>query len=344
MNFEHGGDIYGNEILYDFSANINPLGMPENVKKTLKNSIDECDIYPDPYCRKLTEKIAAYENFYTENIVCGNGAADLIYRIVQAFKPKTSLICVPAFSEYKKALSEFGSEIAVYNLSENNEFILDSGIYEMLTENVDMLILCSPNNPTGKIIDTQILKKICDKCLENNIIFLCDECFMDFVKDGKNRSVRNFINKNIIVLKAFTKIYAMAGLRLGYALFGSLENAEKVRKTDQFWNVSTPAQVAGIAALDEKNYIKKTIEIIENERFFLCNELSKLNFEVYNSEANFILFKSNLPLDVLLLKRKILIRNCANFEGLNENFFRIAVRSHNENTVLVNTLRSVKNG
>lgn len=344
MNSEHGGDIYSTDILYDFSANINPLGMPISVKNALRNSIDEWDKYPDPYCRKLTEKIGSHENFPTENIVCGNGAADLVYRIVQTFKPKKSVICAPSFSEYKKALSEFGSEIIVHNLSEKNNFIFDSGILETLTERVDILILCSPNNPTGNIIDTEILEIICEKCLEKNIIFLCDECFMDFLKDGKNKSVRNFINKNIIILKAFTKIYAMAGLRLGYALFGSSECAEKVCKTGQFWSVSVPAQIAGIAALDEENYIQKAIKIIENERDFLLNELLKLNFKVYNSEANFILFRSNLPLDVLLLKYKILIRSCTNFDGLGENFFRIAVCSHNENIALIEALRMVVDG
>lgn len=344
MNFEHGGDIYNNDILYDFSANLNPLGMPKGVTNVLKNSVDKWDKYPDPYCRKLTEKIGLHENFFAKNIVCGNGAADLIYRIIQAFKPPKSVICAPSFSEYEKALNEFGSKITVYRLLEKNNFILDSGIIELLTENIDMLILCSPNNPTGKTIDTEILKNICEKCLEKNIIFLCDECFMSFVKDGKNKSVRNFINKNIIILKAFTKVYAMAGLRLGYALFGNTEYAEKVRKTGQFWSVSTPAQIAGIAALDEKNYIQKTIEFIENERDFLLNELSKLNFKLYNAEANFILFKSNLPLDELLLKHKILIRSCANFDGLGESFFRIAVRSHEENIALIEALRRIVNG
>ena len=344
MNFEHGGDVYSNEILYDFSANLNPLGMPESVANALKSSVDEWGKYPDHYCRKMTEKIAEHENFSAEKIVCGNGAADLIYRIIQTFKPQKSVICAPSFSEYKKALTEFGSKINIYYLSENSDFILDGKILEMLTESVDMLILCSPNNPTGITIDGKILEMICKKCLEKNIIFLCDECFMDFVKNGEDLSVKNFMNKNIIILKAFTKIYAMAGLRLGYALFGSSENAEKVCKAGQFWSVSTPAQIAGIVALGEKNYIQKTIEIIEKERDFLCNELSKLNFKVYRPEANFILFKCNLPLDEFLLKHKILIRNCANFDGLGENFFRIAVRSHDENIALIEALRRVANG
>ncbi|MCM1024240.1 MAG: aminotransferase class I/II-fold pyridoxal phosphate-dependent enzyme [Prevotella sp.] len=344
MNFLHGGNVYRNEILYDFSANINPLGMPEKVKNILKNSIDDWEKYPDPHCGKLINKIAEHENFPEKNIVCGNGAADLIYKTVQALAPNKSLICVPSFSEYEKALREFGSEVIMNFLSEENDFILDKNLPENLDDSIDMLILCSPNNPTGRTIDAEILEMICKKCLEKNIIFLCDECFLDFIKYGGSKSVKKFINKNIIVLKAFTKIYAMAGLRLGYALFGSSELAEKVRRTGQFWSVSSPAQIAGIAAVNEKNYIQKTFEIIETERNYLASELKKLNYKVYPSETNFILFKSNLPIDEFLLKNKILIRNCQNFIGLGKNYFRIAVRSHEENTALIEALRRVKNG
>ncbi|MDE6709029.1 MAG: aminotransferase class I/II-fold pyridoxal phosphate-dependent enzyme, partial [Oscillospiraceae bacterium] len=149
MNFEHGGDVYSNEILYDFSANLNPLDMPKSVANALKSSVDEWKKYPDPYCRNLIKKIAEHENFPAKNIVCGNGAADLIYRIIQTFKTQKSVICAPSFSEYKKALTALGSKINIYYLSENSNFILDIGILEMLTESVDMLMLCSPNNPTG---------------------------------------------------------------------------------------------------------------------------------------------------------------------------------------------------
>ena len=246
--------------------------------------------------------------------------------------------------EYEKALKEFGSKIITYNLREENNFILDKKILDLLDKNVDMLILASPNNPTGKIISPEILEIICKKCSENNIIFLCDECFMDFLKGGEKFTAKNFLNGNVIILKAFTKIYSMAGLRLGYAIFGYSEKADLVRKTGQFWSVSAPAQIAGIAALDENNYIKNTLKIIENERNFLQNELLKLNIKIFHSDANFILFKCNLPLDDLLLKEKILIRNCGNFKGLNDKFFRIAVRSHNENTVLISALRRILNG
>lgn len=341
---EHGGNIYRNDVFYDFSANIDPLGLPENVKNALVNSIDMWDKYPDPYCTELTEKLSAKIGVVPENIVCGNGAADLIYRIIYTFKPKNAVICMPSFSEYEKALNEVGSKIITYNLREENDFIIEEKILNVLDNNVDMLILASPNNPTGKIISPQILEKICRKCSENNIIFLCDECFMDFVKCGKKLTAKNFMNGNVIILKAFTKIYSMAGLRLGYAIFGYAEKADLVRKAGQFWNVSTPAQIAGIAALDEDYYVKSALEIIEKERNFLQNELLKLNIKFFPSDANFILFKCNFPLDDMLLKEKILIRNCRNFKGLNDNFFRIAVRSHDENAAFISVLRRILNG
>lgn len=339
---KHGGDTFGREIRYDFSANLNPLGMPQSVKKALENSIPDWEKYPDPYCRKLVKKLSEHENFSPENIVCGNGAADLIFRIVRAVKPQKAVICAPSFGEYTKALEQCGCEISAYRLAEENGFALDVGITEILDKSVDMLILCTPNNPTGQTVDGELLRDICKKCNENNTIFLCDECFIDFTENAAD--AKCFMNKNVVILKAFTKIYAMAGLRLGYALFGDDMLAGKVRETGQFWSVSSPAQAAGETALDEKNYAAKTAEFIKNEREYLSENLLQFGFKVYPSEANFILFYTDLPLDEMLLRKNILIRNCENFNGLSQGFFRIAVRTHEENTALVSAIERCLNG
>lgn len=342
MKSEHGGDIFEREIVYDFSANLNPLGMPERVKNALQKSISEWEKYPDPFCRSLVKKLSECENFPPENIVCGNGAADLIFRIVQTAKPQKAVVCAPSFSEYSKALTQNGSEISAYFLSEKNGFALDENILEMLDESVQMLILCTPNNPTGRTIDGELLRRICEKCEANDIVFLCDECFTDFTENAAH--AEQFLNPNVVVLKAFTKIYAMAGLRLGYALFGDEKLAESVRRNGQFWSVSAPAQTAGAAALDEKFYLEKTLELIKNERDFLTEKLRNFGFKVYPSEANFILFYTELPLDEMLLKKKILIRNCANFDGLEQGYFRTAVRTHEENSALVSAIERCLNG
>lgn len=339
---EHGGDIFEREIVYDFSANINPLGMPESVKNALQKSISEWEKYPDPFCRSLVKKLSERENFPPENIVCGNGAADLIFRIVQTVKPKKSVVCTPSFSEYSKALIQNECEILHHFLSEKSGFALDEKILEMLDESVQMLILSTPNNPTGRTIDGELLRRICEKCEANDIVFLCDECFIGFTENAAH--AEQFMNPNVVVLKAFTKIYAMAGLRLGYALFGDAELAEKVRRNGQFWSVSAPAQTAGEAALDEKYYLEKTLELEKAEREFLTENLRNFGFKVYPSEANFILFYTKLPLDEMLLSEKILIRNCANFDGLEQGYFRIAVRSHEENFALVSAIERCLNG
>lgn len=342
MKNEHGGDIFEREIVYDFSANLNPLGMPESMKNALQKSISEWEKYPDPFCRSLVKKLSERENFPPENIVCGNGAADVIFRIVQTVKPKKAVVCAPSFSEYSKALIQNECEILHYFLSEKSGFALDEKILEMLDESVQMLILCTPNNPTGRTIDSELLRRICEKCEANDIVFLCDECFIDFTENAAH--AEQFMNPNVVVLKAFTKIYAMAGLRLGYALFGDAELAEKVRRNGQFWSVSAPAQTAGEAALDEKNYLEKTLELEKKEREFLTGKLQNFGFKVYPSEANFILFYTKIALDEMLLSEKILIRNCANFDGLEQGYFRIAVRSHEENSALVSAIERCLNG
>ncbi len=332
MVSEHGGDIYGRDIKLDFSANLNPLGMPESVKKAASAAVASSDKYPDPYCRELTKKLSDHENISAENIVCGNGADDLIYRIVHALKPRTAIIAKPTFSEYAKALGEVGCVVTELDTDD---------IPVGLNDGTDMLILCNPNNPTGRLIESDTLKMICEKCFENNILFLCDECFIDLSESNENRTVKRFMNDNLIVLKAFTKMYAMAGLRLGYSLFRSAELAKKVRKSGQFWSVSSVAQAAGIAALDEHEYVKRAQKIISEEREYLSGELGKFGFKVFPSDANFILFRCELPLDELLLSEGILIRNCANYSGLGEEYFRIAVRLHADNETLIKAIEKV---
>ena len=344
MISEHGGNSLGLDILYDFSANLNPLGMPERVKNALKNSVGEWEKYPDHSCEKLIGKISEALSFEADRIVCGNGAADIIYRIVRSVKPQKCVITAPAFSEYEKALREIGCEIEYISLSEKNDFRLEASCLELLESGADMLILCSPNNPTGQIIQTELLKKICEKCYNNNIVFLCDECFLELTENGDAFSAVNFLNGKTVVLKAFTKTYAMAGLRLGYALFGDQSLAKAVRENGQFWSVSAPAQIAGIAALDEKKYLSESRKIIKAEREFLSKSLSDFGIRVFDSAANFLLLRSDIPLYDALLREKILIRSCANFRGLDERYFRVAVRTHEENLALIAAVGRIIHG
>lgn len=341
-NFSHGGDIYSRNVDHDFSANVNPLGMPKNVKLILSLKTDDFENYPDPYCSALTKKIAAHEGTAEGRIVCGNGAADIIYRIAQAFRPKKALIAVPTFSEYEKALLSVGCEIRFHYLGEENEFEVGEDILGSIDGN-EMMFLCDPNNPTGKTVAPDIMEKIVQKCSESGCVLILDRCFMDFAAEKTKYSLKT--DENVIVIKAFTKIYAMAGLRLGYAVCPDEKTAEKLRNTGQCWSVSVPAQIAGEAALAEREYVAETVRLIAAEREFLGEKLRNFGFKVFEAKANFILFRCSLPLDDLLMKKGIAIRRCDNFRGLETGYFRIAVRTHEENLILVNAIEEVvKNG
>lgn len=348
---EHGG-ICGLETradVLDFSANLNPLGMPENVREALERSAGDWERYPDPDCTELTERLSERLGVPEKNIVCGSGAADLIYRIIGAVRPKKALIAEPCFSEYKKALEEYGADVCEYPLFEDSGFAVGDDLTGAVTERLeeaDMLILASPNNPTGRVIPRELLREICGECEKRGVIFLCDECFLEFTEIS-SVSVREFLGPYVIALSAFTKTYALAGLRLGYAVFGDERLAEKVKHRGQYWSVSAPAQTAGIAALDpiNKDYLERSRRLISEQRKFLTEKLSRLGIKVFPSDANFLLLKTGLPLYDMLCGQGIIIRRCANFEVLNGDFYRIAVRTERENKTLISAfLRGVGNG
>ncbi len=330
----HGGDIYSHEVELDFSANINPLGMPASVRTALVSHIGEFEVYPDADCRKLRRALAERDGVNPENIVCGNGASDLIYRLAGVLSPKRALVTAPAFSEYEKALTEAGAKVERYNLSEGNGFRIDMGITERIPAG-GAVFLASPNNPDGGLIASDVLAAVIDRCRELGTALVLDECFADFAPPRSKRP------RPPLSLRAFTKIYAMAGLRLGYLICEDAELAEKLASFGPCWSVSAPAQAAGLAAAGEKDYIDGTRRLIERERSFLYSSLSALGLRVFPSEANFLLFKGPTGLDGALLKRRIALRCCTDYHGLGPEFYRAAVRTRAENRQLVHAIDEI---
>lgn len=348
VKYIHGGDIYkyDNKIL-DFSANINPLGMPDTAKNAIINGIDKYEAYPDYSSRQLRNALSIFYNFDSDRIVCGNGAADLIFRICLALRPKKVLIPSPTFSEYEEAAKISGGVVHNHILRESENFDVTLKIIESIDKDTDMVFLCSPNNPTGRAIDLRIIEAILIKLQENKGILVLDQCFVHFLLDEDEYFAINLLKKydNLIILGAFTKIFAMAGLRLGYALFGSKDIAAKIENTLQPWAVSTVASEAGCAALS-RDFINKTKQYVKEQRDFLTNSLSDIGIRVFESQANYILIKSDqniLDGDLAdeALKHGVLIRKCSNFRGLSSSFFRIAVRTEEENKIFVEVLESV---
>lgn len=335
----HGGNIYLSSQMIDFSANINPLGMPDAVRKAVMESAQNCVHYPDPCCTDLTRALAEFEQFPTERIVCGNGAADLIYRIAHAFHPRHALLLAPSFSEYAFAMREVGCSVAEYTLNPEQDYQLDDGILSAITVETDIVFLCTPNNPTGQRIPPDLLKKVAEKCRESGAFLVSDECFLRFSENAARYSLRLFLHEHGIILNAFTKLYAMPGLRLGYALCGSDAVAGKLRETGQYWSVSVPAQAAGIAALQVSDWIPRTVQYVTAECAFLSGELRNSGVFVYDSVANFLLIQASSDFAERMKQRGILIRKCEDFHGLTDAHFRIAVRTHDENLALISAIR-----
>lgn len=353
MHLIHGGDVFSlaeklgcdDKKIIDFSVNINPLGLAPSVRTALAQNLDLAVQYPDPLCRKLTEAISDYYGLLKESILCGNGAADLIFRLVYVCKPKRALILAPTFAEYALAMEQVGCEVVAYNLKENNNFNIQEDFLEILTPDLDMVWLCNPNNPTGQLTSKTFLLKVLEKCETFSIKLIVDECFMDFVEAPEKYSLLAELGnyKCLVILKAFTKFYAMAGLRLGYGCFSDLELKKAVQQAAQPWSVSGIAQLAGVVALNDDEYAKETKALIRREYDYIQEHLTRLGFYCYPSAADYILFKSPIKgLKEMLMEKGILIRHCGNYTGLTDLHYRIGIKSHEQNQLLIEALEQLK--
>lgn len=318
----------------DFSSNINPLGIHKSVKDSIVKSIDDCFFYPDPYCRELTELMSQKLNIKKEFILFGNGASDLNFKLIYAIKPKNALLIAPTFSEYENALSCVDCNINYYNLNEYENFTIDNDILDYITNDLDIMFLCNPNNPTGVATNNTLIHDILKKCKKENVLLVIDECFIEFLIDEENFSSLKFLNKysNLIIFRAFTKIYAIPGLRLGYVLSSNECLLKKINGFGQPWSVSTLANASGIACIKlDKSYINYTKTIIAHNNNYFTDALKSLQFKVFKSQSNFILFKSDIVnLKGKLEKNGILIRSCVNYNNLNNLFYRVAVKKKEE--------------
>ena len=276
-----------------------------------------------------------------EEIFCGNGAAELFFAAVQTVWPQKALVIAPSFSEYEEALRSVGAEVEYYYLCEEDNFQIREDYVDKLSEEIDMIFLCNPNNPTGQTIDRDMLIKILDRCKKQNIVVILDECFLEFLDEPNRYEMTNLRGEypNLLIIKAFTKIFSMPGLRLGYAISSNQDILEEMSWKLQQWNVSVPAQMAGVAALEKpKEYIRQTREYVSGQREYMRNIMKMMGYVVFASKANYLFFKGRPGLEKEALEAGFLIRDCQNYEGLSEGFYRIAVRTKEENERLITWL------
>lgn len=354
----HGGNIYGNEIEYDFSVNLNPLGPPDAVREALAAALNHVEEYPDPEYRELRRALANYRQLAEEQLVLGNGASELIPGIIRALAPKTCMVTAPCYSGYETALKAAAPSCRIHRifLREEDDFTLPENIcQEIARVKPNLLILTNPNNPNGKRISANRLRTIADACRTAGTVLLMDECFLALSGGDEDSLIHRIGEEGLpptVVLRAFTKTFAIPGVRLGYAVCsGSL--AARIQRELPEWNLSVFAQYAGLAALEAaasetvtpgtSGYLAASVEMIAQEREYLTAELKKLGFRVFPSDANYILFQSrDRELHQKLLDKGILIRDCRDYHGLTAGFYRTAVRTHRENTALLRCLRNIK--
>ena len=346
----HGGDWagfaarYGAETpLLDCSANVSPLGLPAGVAAALSGCVTRCSRYPDPLCRALSGAIGEAEGVPAGWVLCGNGAADLIWRAALALKPARALVTAPTFAEYQAALEAAGCRVEAFRLEEKKDFVLDESFLDALEPGVGMVFLCEPNNPTGRTSPRPLLERILARCRAIGTVLVVDECFGDFLEDPAAHTLKGCLGAypNLVILKAFTKIYGMAGVRLGYLLGSDEDLLDRLRRAGQPWAVSTPAQEAGLAALKETEYVRQVRALIAQERPVLAAGLRALGCRVVEGEANYLLFRCEMPLIEPLRQRGILLRSCGNYEGLDDAWYRTAVRTGPENARLLGALKEV---
>lgn len=354
----HGGDIYKAAELYgfkqeeflDYSANINPLGVPEVLREIIISNVDKLANYPDPDCNDLKAHISEYLKVSDDNVIVGNGASEVIFLLFDVLKPRNVLIPAPTFSEYSKAAERSGTEIRYFELKEQSYFKLN--IDELILEldnGMDAVFLCNPNNPTSTLVHKNDLQRLVESAYEKGVTVIIDEAFIELTDGANSNSMAEFIKKysNLFIVRAFTKVFAIPGLRLGYGI-GNPHLINKMWERKMPWSVNTFACCAGKLLSEADEYIKETSLWISEERKWLFSELCKIQkFKVFEPETNFILIKilddslTSATLRDIMASNGILIRDAGNFQFLNQKFFRLAIKDRTSNIKVLEVLREV---
>ena len=348
----HGGDIYSRQIRLDFSVNGNPLGMPDAAVQAIHEAVQHVGEYPDITAAALTEAVSRMlsgecgREIPKEYLLFGNGASELFLAVVHALKPRNIVIPVPSFYGYEYVAEAAASYIKYVYLPEENGFRPGRELLQELTADTDMLFVANPNNPTGQLMGREYLQELLEHCRQQGITVVVDECFIEFCESGREQP--KFLlgeigqYENLLLARAFTKSFAMPGVRLGYLVCSNAELREKIRRQLPEWNLSVFAQRAGIACAEQsEQYLQDTVEYVKNEREYLWEGLEKLGIRVVSGEVDFLLLYTTQPIYDSLLAKGILIRNCENFRGLGEGYYRIAVKKHEENEVLLQELAQI---
>lgn len=352
----HGSDlekieaVYGirKEDIISFSANVNPLGVSFRLKETLTSHIDAITRYPDREYASLRKCIGEYTGTDYHNIVVGNGSTELISLFIQITHPKKALIVGPTYSEYEREVSMGGGRSHYFSLTEASEFCLDTdSLTEELSYDVDLLILCNPNNPTSSVIKRGQMRDILDYCKRKSITVLVDETYVEFAEKTEEVTavpLTEFYN-NIIILRGISKFFAAPGLRLGYAICGNHDLLKEINQKKNPWTINSLATIAGEIMFTDEEYMNETRRLISAERRRICSVLeNNPNFKIFHPHANFVLVK--IQNDALTsedvfdaaIRKNLMVRDCSTFPFLNNKYFRFCFMMPQDNDRLLEVI------
>ncbi len=353
MKMAHGGDRYRNRIRTDFSVNLNPLDIPEVLQDALQRGITNVKYYPD-ILQDEERKAAAL--FYGGRFKCtpdpewmipGNGASELIQTVIRELRPRRVLLPVPCFTGYLRAVTEAADAVDFYETKKECGYQPDAAFGMELKADTELLILTNPGNPSGRLLDRELLLQLLRITRERKIPVLLDECFLEFTGQ-EERSMIPYLAEypNLMVLRAFTKIFALPGLRLGVLMTADPLLGRRIRLALPEWNLSSFATEVLVTAAKEREalytFLDRTAEYVRKERSRMTGQLLELGFPVQASDANFFLTDGPGELSEELKARGILIRTCEDMEPLDRTMVRLAVRPEEEQQTLWKAIREIR--
>ncbi|RBW70329.1 threonine-phosphate decarboxylase CobD [Bacillus taeanensis] len=333
-----------NEQIIDFSVNINPLGMPKSLAENWGRMFQLISDYPDPTLEDLTEAISKKEALPKERILIGNGAAQLIFLMAQKLAGKNILLVEPTFSEYRTACEAFNCHVSSYQLAEEDGWKIDADICLKHLEGMHAVFICHPNNPTGVTYNREVLLSIIEHCERKGIFVILDEAFYDFCFENCSLLHISQTYHYLIILRSFTKMFSIAGLRLGF-LAGNEKLVQELKVMQPHWSVNALAEAVGRLCLKEDEHVQKTKEFITKERTRVISKLHSLGYVTSSSEVNYYLLRTKekqdlRPLMLFLIEKGIITRHTENFRGLDGHYLRLTVKQKDANNKLLSSLES----
>lgn len=352
----HGSDLeqieaaYGikKEDITSFSANVNPLGVSYKLRETLASHIDAITSYPDREYTALRKCIGGYVHTNYNHIIVGNGSTELISLFIQIKKPKKALMIGPTYSEYEREVSLGGGRSHYFSLKEEDNFCIDlEALFTALHSDIDLLVLCNPNNPTSSQISRTQMRRILDICKQKDIFVMVDETYVEFAEEMEAMTaipLTEYYN-NIIILRGISKFYAAPGLRLGYAICGNPDLLKEINQRKNPWTINSLAAIAGEIMFTDEAYMAQTRELISKERSRICERLAQCpQVKIYPCHANFLLLKilkegvTSLDLFEAAIQKGLMIRDCSTFPFLDNKYIRFCFMTPEKNDQLIDTL------